>query len=178
MSVTAEPLTFEAMSFPYNQSKSLEAVLYIANKLDNPGKHNISKLLYLADQYHLIEFGVPITGDNYIKMNFGPVPSNVYDGMKGSINWSNDISVGRVKVEPKRKPDLNELSESEIEALDYVVNEFGDNDFQTLTRLTHGPAWNSARINSPINIEAIYKEAGGKDKGFQYVKEMMAFMSL
>ena len=38
-------------------------------------KLDVLKLIYLADRYHLRKFGRLITGDNYIAMQLGPVPS-------------------------------------------------------------------------------------------------------
>src|SRR5690606_40518414 len=37
--------------------------------------HKLMKLMYFADRDHLVKYGFPITGDMYIKLPYGPVPS-------------------------------------------------------------------------------------------------------
>lgn len=50
----------------FNSEKSLQAVLYIANRVERKDFHKIFKVLYFADREHLIKYGRPITGDTYI----------------------------------------------------------------------------------------------------------------
>ena len=47
----------------FNSEKSLQAVLYIANRVERKDFHKIFKVLYFADREHLIKYGRPITGD-------------------------------------------------------------------------------------------------------------------
>ena len=44
--------------------------------------HKLFKILYFAEQKHLLQYGRTITGDRYIAMKDGPVPSNIYDLLK------------------------------------------------------------------------------------------------
>ena len=37
------------------------------------------KLVYFADRYHLRRYGRPVIGDEYLAMQYGPVPSNTKD---------------------------------------------------------------------------------------------------
>jgi hypothetical protein len=67
----------------FNESKTLNAVLYIVNKIERKDFHKIFKILYFADRNHFADYGRPISGDNYIKMEDGPVPSNLYDILQG-----------------------------------------------------------------------------------------------
>lgn len=63
----------------FDANKSLQAVLYVVNRLKRRDFHKIFKVLYFADRTHLIKYGRPITGDTYIAMEYGPVPSMIYD---------------------------------------------------------------------------------------------------
>ena len=63
----------------FNPEKSLQAVLYVANRLERKDFHKIFKVLYFADREHLTKYGRPITGDTYVAMEYGPVPSMIYD---------------------------------------------------------------------------------------------------
>ena len=53
---------------------------------DKSDMHKLCKILYFADQRHLSLYGRSITGDTYIAMQYGPVPSNVDDILK-SRTW-------------------------------------------------------------------------------------------
>lgn len=42
------------------------------------------------------------------------------------------------------KPDLDELSKAEIEALDAAIDKYKDMDTKTLSELSHDSAWHEA----------------------------------
>ena len=67
--------------FQYNAA--VNAILYALAVLDKKmDMHKLCKILYFADQKHLSLYGRSITGDTYIAMEYGPVPSNVDDILK------------------------------------------------------------------------------------------------
>ena len=66
----------------FRKEIAIEAILYIANRVERKDIHKICKILYYADQRHLSKYGRSITGDTYIAMAYGPVPSNVEDIFK------------------------------------------------------------------------------------------------
>jgi uncharacterized phage-associated protein len=68
--------------FEFNLDKGIEAILYIAQKVDDPTFHRISKIMYFADRKHLEKYGRFICGDSYVAMKHGPVPSEIYDILK------------------------------------------------------------------------------------------------
>ena len=70
------------MKSSFNKDVALQAMLYVLSKLGTADMHKVSKILYFADRSHLSKYARSITGDDYIKMSYGPVPSNVYDIMK------------------------------------------------------------------------------------------------
>jgi uncharacterized phage-associated protein len=63
----------------FDNERAINAVLYIAEKLDRKIFHKIFKILYFSDIEHLVKYGRTITGDVYIRMLDGPVPSALYD---------------------------------------------------------------------------------------------------
>ena len=79
--------------FYMKKEKIINSMLFILNNLGGQSDlHKIFKILYFADQKHLITYGFPITGDFYIAMPAGPVPSKSYDVLKairGDSFWSN-----------------------------------------------------------------------------------------
>lgn len=151
----------------FDRDKALEAILFIARSLHNPTLHSISKMLYLSDKRHLQEYGRLICGDRYIAMDYGPVPSAIYDMMKVAaktksidVDWdeiiqeSLQVERGRAVI-PKRDCDMDMLAESEIECIQKTIAEYGSKSFGQLIDITHDSAWNATDDNQPIPLEAI-----------------------
>lgn len=67
----------------FKYDKAVNAILYSLQQLGGKtDMHKLCKILYYADQRHLSMYGRSITGDTYIAMQFGPVPSCVDDILK------------------------------------------------------------------------------------------------
>jgi Protein of unknown function (DUF4065) len=173
--------------FKFDKEKAISTVLYIAEKLPQADLHKISKILYFADQKHLVKYGNPIVGDYYVAMDNGPVPSQIYDMLKtvrgDSLFKTNEYKkYFRVEqtyiVIPLTTPDLDEFSESDIECIDEAIIENKDLDFIALKKKSHGEAYNSAGLNSTISIEKIAKEGGANKEMIDFLKEEMEFINL
>jgi len=169
-----------------NSNKALQSILYIAEKISVKDFHKIFKILYFADREHLSKYGRPITGDTYFKMPKGPVPTKIYDILKDikkgqdyifeeSASFAKKLSIeGRCSVVPRKKADLDYLSESDVEELDAAISTYGELSFEALTELSHGPAWTSAKDNRAISIKDILKESGQEEDYIAYVCESLA----
>jgi len=113
--------------------------------------YKLVKLVYFADKKHLHEWGRTITGDKYAKMEHGTTPSATYDMLKavrGDKDWEHDLG-GYFKVEdnaviPLVDPDMDELSESDVQILDSVFAEDGGKAFSELKRKAHDKAYDNA----------------------------------
>jgi uncharacterized phage-associated protein len=151
--------------------KLVEALLYVAARLRAPGRHNVSKMLYFADRMHLEHYGRMISGDSYIKMEYGPVPSLTYDLMKVAggkqvheplkrhqelVQRSFECQGTSLRI--KRDADLSYLSESEIECLDAAIAQHGHKSFGQLVDDSHDGAWNSVDENRPIPLANIVRD--------------------
>lgn len=74
------------IKFKVNKEKSLESLIYLANKNNN--KINILKLIKMikmADIYHMNKYFRPVTGDTYKKTPYGEIPVLIYDFLKMDI---------------------------------------------------------------------------------------------
>ena len=151
----------------FDRAKALEAILFIAQNLNRASLHSVSKMFYVADKLHLQEYGRLICGDRYIAMEYGPVPSAIYNMMKVSadrssidVDWDEiirdafEIRQGRYVV-PKREADRSLLSESEVECLTETIREHGSKSFGTLTDLTHDQAWHETGDDQTMSLESI-----------------------
>lgn len=47
-------------------------------------KYNLMKIIFAADKYHLNKYGRSVTGDYYINMEYGTVPSNIKNIIDGN----------------------------------------------------------------------------------------------
>ena len=87
------------------------------------------KTLFYVDKAHLQKYGRPVTGDIYVKMSYGPVPSLAYDMLKENENLPADVldavrnalEIERCgknqQVSAKRSADLGYFSGTDLECL-------------------------------------------------------------
>lgn len=135
----------------FDEEKALATMLYLASKRGQINFYALVKTVYFADKRHLQRWGRTITGDRYVRMVYGPVPSAVYDMLKsvrGDRDWRNDLSP-YMKIEgnivaPLAQPDLDQFSESELEVLDEAFNEYGHMNFGELKAASHDAAYNKS----------------------------------
>jgi len=167
------------INFKFNREKSLAALLYVVEQLGKVDFHKLSKILYYADQKHLTKYGTPITGDFYCAMDFGPVPSKIYDILKSvrgdSFFETNEFAKyfsvdNSYVVKGLLHADLDEFSESDIECLNVSLQENKDLDFDGLVKKSHGKAYKSAYLNGKITLEEIAKEGGANSEMIKYIE--------
>lgn len=150
----------------FDRDKALEIILFIAQSLPTATLHSISKVLYLSDKLHLQDYGRLTCGDRYVAMDYGPVPSAIYDMMKVAdkrasidVDWDEIIQEAIVvngrNVVAKRDCNMDLLSESEVECIQQTIAEYGQKTFGQLTDITHDSAWSTANRNDTISIDAI-----------------------
>jgi uncharacterized phage-associated protein len=161
--------------------KSIEATLYILNRLETCDIHKLFKILYFSDRNHLCDYGRPVTGDYYVAMKNGPVPSFIYDVVKFVRGDKNYLSIDRnVKgdfdvldgryIGAKRDANTDHLSGSDIECLDKAIKEYKDFGFQQLTKISHDDAWEKADYNGEISVFDIATAAGAKIEMLKYIQ--------
>jgi hypothetical protein len=151
------------IEFEVNYQKALEAILFILTKKDSVNLYNLLKIIFEADKTHLNEHGRPVTGDTYIKMEFGTVPSVIYDILKGSPIVlaalemdSYPFKLEGYHVRAIRPPNLDCLSESDIDALEKGILKYMDLTFSEVKSENHQEkSWVDSDMNRPIDFELI-----------------------
>jgi len=152
-----------AIRFNMNTQKAIESVLWIIQNGES-NMYNIWKILFAAEKYHINKYGRPITGDSYMALEFGTVPSWLYDATKikrpgmGFIRNDNSLIA-------ERNPMSDYLSQSDVEALNYGMNEYAGLDFRSVKYKNHEePAWKKNYAlrgdndSAPIPFEDIIEE--------------------
>ncbi|MDP9193300.1 MAG: Panacea domain-containing protein [Acidobacteriota bacterium] len=108
----------------------------------------IAKLVFLADREHLLRYGRTITGDQYVCMEHGPVPSKTRDLVNARLADDQDaesmrefFDVGRSRTYPeliaKREANLEVFSDTDIEVLTEVARKYGPRTAWQLRDLAH-----------------------------------------
>ena len=164
----------------FNFDKSMQAVLYVANRLQRKDFHKIFKILYFSDRNHLSKYGRSITGDTYIAMTDGPVPSKIYDIFKSvrgdgffSINAKDFTKLFTVEnwnfIHPQTDADLSLLSGSDVEELDASLNEYGAMSWDEVREKSHDYAWRNTTRDYPISVENMIMETGDTREYADYI---------
>lgn len=158
-------------------------MLYILWRLGGrTDMHKLCKILYFADQRHLSLYGRGITGDTYIAMQYGPVPSNIDDllkALRGDSFFSTSDEIAPLKecmvfdnryiVRALKREDGDELSESDINCLDFAITLCKDKSFSELTAFSHGLAWSSTNPDRAMSVKDILREAGDDEAYVDYI---------
>jgi len=158
------------MNVQFDKEKSLNALLYVANRVQRKDFHKIFKIIYFADRQHLADWGRPITGDTYIAMEAAPVPSRLYDMLKivrGDSYLPDMEGLGKyfqvenwMYVRPLQDADLNKLSASEQEAMSEAIEKYATLSYDEIKEKSHDVAWRCTARDFSISWDNIAREAG------------------
>lgn len=138
------------LSFKYK--KAAQALNFFAFESGGQiNKMKALKLVFFADRYHLRKFGRPITNDEYYAMPFGPVASGVKDiaefsDFLGETEREYALKflerLDQYTIRSKSQCDEKVFSKSDLEALRYSWERFGQVEEFALSELTHEyPEW-------------------------------------
>lgn len=173
-------------NFDFNVKKTVNAVLYIVGKIQRKDFHKIFKILYFSDRTHLIKYGRPITGDAYIAMDDGPVPSKLYDifkAVRGDSYYEDESFSKYFSVEnwdlikANQEADLRALSKTDKDILDENIEHYGNMSWDEIREKSHDYAWRSTVKNRPILFENIFTEAGSNPDFINYAREQAALQN-
>jgi Protein of unknown function (DUF4065) len=168
-------------------AKILAPCLYVLRKTGKLSKHNLSKILYFADKLHIAKYGRTLSGQVYIAMDNGPVPSELYNFIKfvqgvtkdgyyytDHAQHAGDFIAFELPyfVVPKVAPDMDFLSISAIKALDASIAEDKKRSYKQRTKDSHDDAWHEARTRKgqKMSVIEIAKVAGANSAMIEYIK--------
>lgn len=179
------------------------AILYVLSEVGETDYHKLFKILYFADQKHLVRFGRSITGEQYDAIQYGPVPVEAYDLFRHLSNpdsfvfpskevadlfssfvfrrVANGLARPVPTVKSDEAPDMDELSPSDIECLSASIAENRNLSFNLLTSKSHDAAWKQANeasaqsFDSTMEPVAIAQAGGASEEMIQYITEDLTF---
>ncbi len=160
------------VSVPKLQVKKIKQVLlYILEKTagkPNVGETVLYKLLYFADFDFYEQFEMHLTGAEYRKLPYGPVPQKLGNILEAMIK---DGVLQRISTEyhgfpqkryiPLQKPDISELSASELSVIEQVLHKHADWSAKKISEHSHKDIpWKASTEGEVIDYElAFYREA-------------------
>lgn len=174
-------------------------VLYILKNCPirvNRNVYYIVKIAFVAQQKHLAKYLCPLYEDKIVALQFGPVPSNIYDALKIARGDSNtmyfhrnddlhlifdSISFCDEVYTANEEPDMDYLSPSAVECINEAISEISKMDFVQIVNATHGEEWTRAYnslCGKNMSYLAIAKEGGADESSISYLKENLELDSL
>ena len=162
----------------------------IDSKCDNTF-HKILKIIYFADQDHLVKYENPISFDKYFAMDHGPVASETYNLLKmfkGDETWFFDEEFFEFLtvrdnhyVYPLKKADLSVLRKTARDCINKAIKENKSLHFKELRDKSHDAAYQKTITqqsyngdiikNSAIPYHEIARAGGADENTVQYIKK-------
>ena len=147
----------KSLRFNPKYQKIIDALLYIAIKRPGTDHYAASKYIYMADERHFNMYGRPITFDSHAAMPWGPVALKAYELLKQEAPVMRAAQITELPFEtsrveqiiylgrPKREVDISLFSETDIEVIDSILEDYGHLDMPSLHDLTkEHPAYKQA----------------------------------
>lgn len=147
--------------------------------------HTLLKACYFADKTHLNRHDRPIFGATYKAMKYGPVPLEIYEMAKGELYWLAELDLDeypwrvhghRLYLHANSDPDLDELSKSDLRALQKGLEKSASMNFDERTAATHGEDWQAAELGIMRYEDMIDEEK--KAELIPYLRENARFLVL
>lgn len=186
------------MKTKYQYLKIKATLLYILKSFpDGVDYIKLFKILYFAQQDHLVRYGNAIVEDSFKAIKHGPVPTYTYkalqvaEGKALDGDFSEFLTGFRVEksiVFSEIEPDMDELSTSNIKCIDSSIHKCKDIPSYDLSGLSHDKAWKEAFSRAQedpekdfMSIIDIAKAGKAKKEMIEYIREQQvlkkAFLS-
>lgn len=168
----------------FDNEKAVNALLYVAKALPDGGTHKVFKVLYFAERQHLATYGASILSDNFVRMQNGPVPSNVYYLVKAvrgqftlplEAGFEASLRSRLSAPSPKQlralaEPNEDYLAETERECLDEAIAYCRPFGFGKLSDVSHDAAWNAVPEGCSMSILDIAAAGGAGEEMLYYIQ--------
>ncbi len=153
----------------FDLEKFKNMVLYLVKRLDGVLSVKLNKLLWYCDFLHFKETSVSITGTQYVRLPYGPVPDK-YDFITDMMRDEGLLDKIEVVFNARRgvvgeqfitlvEPDESMFSEQEIKVMDFVADTFRE--------------YTSTGIKDKSHEETAYKKCEDGDIiSYEYAKEL------
>lgn len=148
----------------FNKEKFKNLVLYVCSKCDPKelGSTKLNKVLWYTDMLSYVYLEKPVTGETYVKRQFGPVPKHVLTILaeleaEGLIATKESEYFGYDKKEyiALKKPNLALFTQEEISLIDAMIEVIKEHTAKTISQASHDRIWELAEIGEEIPYHAV-----------------------
>lgn len=153
--------------FVLQHHKAIQGIHYLAWRQPGITQYYVGKVFFFADREHLLDWGRPISGDRYVAMQHGPVPSSILNLLKSDGDTPDEFMQelsSRVSMESENNllhlkstveyPSFPALSGTDKHYLDAALATYGKMSFAELKELSHqDPAYQEAWAKGGLNNE-------------------------
>lgn len=172
----------------FDKRKLTEIVLYVLNKTNGLDYYHVFKIIYFANVAHLAKYGMPITTDEFCALPDGPVPSILYNSIRGDVFSDDELdalindSVAKgtddayYMLSARRLANKDYLSKSEQEELDRSIEENASLSYNNLKQKSHGDEWRRAFYGTSsgrkvMDILGMARDASATQDMLEYIRE-------
>lgn len=143
-----------------DKEKFSQVVLYILNKINGSqlGSVKLNKILWFAD-VKMVELGKEqITGDTYIRKDYGPVSKHLNYILR-TLASERSIKIERENPDsmwlytPLKDADINAIKEDEKSIIDKYIEDFRYMAPSDISNMTHTPYWQNLNNNDKMFVE-------------------------
>ena len=126
------------------------------------------------------KYGIVVTGDKYIAMEHGTVPSVTKDILYAKSDYWHNDNDKLYTISTTMEPDLNVLSTSNLEALDKGIMKYGNLEFAEVEYLNHQEeGFKKTEKNKQIKFEDMIDDDNPeKDDIIEELQETSTFYCL
>lgn len=141
----------------FHADSALETILYVSARMKLPTMTGVLSIIYLADRMSLEKYARSLFGGEYRAMAFGPAAVGAYgiitDACDGvAYDDALRVSPCRCDVAPRRRANLDWLSQSDIAVLDEALARHGGKDAEELGLICQDEVWRQARQEYPDGL--------------------------
>jgi len=157
------------IKFALSEEKLKNVILFILEKCGgkpNVGETVLYKLLYFCDFDSFEIHGRPITGMNYIKLQFGPVPrAKEYTPVIEMMTKNNELKIitqdyyGMIQKRYIALKEANRsvLEEGERNVINEIILKYSDMTARSIENFVHGDAhWRDSEKQEIINYNLVF----------------------
>ena len=132
----------------YDLEKLRNMILYLVKRLGSVLETKLNKLLWYCDFLHFKETSVSITGTQYVRLQYGPVPNKYYfifdilqdEGLldkNETLFQTKDGIVPGEEFTALVEPDKSQFSEKEIQVMDFIADTFRNFNSKEIKEKSH-----------------------------------------
>lgn len=170
------PVSLPASPPVFRPDKLRAAIHYVCFRSHDPrrlSKTKLNKILYYADREAYLRTGQPITGEVYVKHQYGPVSTHLDEALD-ALQQSRTIAiaeasgynvyVGAPYVQYQyvalRRPDLSVFSAEEISLIEQYVDLIGERfTARAISEASHDAVWQAAALGEEIPYHTVFLQA-------------------